>query len=413
MIRRTLVSIGLIALLLLVSSMVRSKLASMRKPPAKAAEVDVRIAVGVQAARREAYVESLSGYGRARAMRRTSVAAEVAGLVLEIAPSLEAGNEVAADAPLVWLDDRDHKNQLASMEARLVRNGAETSRLAAERANVERQLAIAKEELAVAQRELKRVEKLVERGVATSSALDAELLRVTLRRAAVARFEGDMAKNAAQLQSNEADRVDIRVSIKQAKTDLDRAIVRAPYAGRIEVRTVQKGARVAPGSVLFELVDLEHVEISVSLPASRFGDVTVGAEVDVRLPGSSDDQWVATVARLAPTVRADDRTFIVYLESTGEDAVPPGAFVTARIAGRRFEQVFAVPRTAFVQGRIFIAKDGRAQARRPRIVKELPAMILCDQGIEEGEKIILTNLEQVADGSRIAATEAPAKTDDA
>jgi hypothetical protein len=131
------------------------------------------------------------------------------------------------------------------------------------------------------------------------------------------------------------------------------------------------------------------------------------------LPGSSDDHWTTTVARLAPTVRTDDRTFIVYLESTGEDAVPPGALVTARIAGRRFEQVFAVPRTAFVQGRIFIAKDGRAQARRPRIVKELPAMILCDQGIEEGEKIILTNLEQVADGSRIAATEAPAKTDDA
>jgi multidrug resistance efflux pump len=413
MIRRTLVSIGLIALLLLVSSLVRSKLASMRKPPAKAAEVDLRIAVGVQAARRETYVETLSGYGRARAMRRTSVAAEAAGLVLRIAPNLEAGNEVAADTPLVWLDDRDRRNQLASMEARLVRNAAETSRLAAERANVERQLAIASEELAVAQRELKRVEKLVERGVATSSGLDAELLRVTLRRAAVARFEGDMAKNTAQLKSSEADRVDIRVSIKQANTDLDRAIVRAPYAGRVESRTVQKGARVAPGTILFELVDLDHIEIPVSLPASRFGDVTVGAEADIRLPGSSDDHWTATVARLAPTVRTDDRTFIVYLESTGEDAVPPGAFVTARIAGRRFEQVFAVPRTAFVQDRIFVAMDGRAQARRPRIVKALPSMILCDQGIEEGEKIILTNLEQVADGSRIAATETPAKPDDA
>ncbi|MHC4451332.1 MAG: HlyD family secretion protein, partial [Planctomycetota bacterium] len=269
MIRRTLVSIGLIALLLLVSSLVRSKLASMRKPPAKAAEVDLRIAVGVQAARRETYVETLSGYGRARAMRRTSVAAEAAGLVLRIAPNLEAGNEVAADTPLVWLDDRDRRNQLASMEARLVRNAAETSRLAAERANVERQLAIASEELAVAQRELKRVEKLVERGVATSSGLDAELLRVTLRRAAVARFEGDMAKNTAQLKSSEADRVDIRVSIKQANTDLDRAIVRAPYAGRVESRTVQKGARVAPGTILFELVDLDHIEIPVSLPASR------------------------------------------------------------------------------------------------------------------------------------------------
>ncbi|MHC4940801.1 MAG: efflux RND transporter periplasmic adaptor subunit [Planctomycetota bacterium] len=413
LIRRTVVSLVLIVILIAAGSFVRGRLASRKEPPERATEIEKRIAVKVAEARRGPYVEQLSGYGRARAMRRTEVAAEVAGLVLKLAPALEAGNEVAADQPLVWLDDRDRKNQVASIEARLVRNEAEQARLVADLANIERQLEIAREELEVAERELARVEKLVERGVATSSDRDAETLRITMRRAAVARFEGDRAKNEAQRKSNDADRADLQVSLKQARTELDRCVVRAPYAGRIETRMVQKGGRVAPGTTLFELVDLEHIEIPVSLPASRFGDVTIGAKADVVLPGSGDDHWVATVARLAPTVRADDRTFVVYLESTGKDAVPPGAFVTAKIAGRRYENVFAVPRTAFVQDRLFVAKDGKAHARQPRIVKALPATILCDAGVEDGERIIITNLEEVADGSRVAATANPAATDDA
>ena len=411
--RRTLVSIAIVALLLLVSSLIRSQLASMREPPAKVPEIERRIAVRVREARRVDFREELSGYGRARAMRRTSVAAEVAGLVTRISRRLEAGNGVEKGEELVWLDDRDRRNQVAAIEARLLRNAADGRRLSADRGSLKRQLEIAREELAIAQRELERVDTLVERGVATSSARDAEVLRLTLRRSVLTRLDGEIQKSEAQRDSNAAQKRELEISLRQARTDLERTIVAAPYDGRIETRTVQNGSRVAPGTALFELVDLKRIEIPVSLPASRFGDVRIGAEAEVQLPGNDGGLWSATVVRLAPTVRADDRTFLVYLESTGPGAVPPGAFVSATITGRSYKNVFAIPRTAFVGDRIFVARDGIARLRRPHVVKALPATLLCDSGLEEGERIIVTNLEEVADGSRVAPTETSYPAEDA
>jgi len=411
--QRVVVSLVLMAVASGVGFAMLGALASLRKPPEKSAKFDLRIAVRTTKARRQSYREELSGYGKARAMRRTPVSAEVTGLVTRISKRLEAGNAVAGGEALVWLDDRDLKDVIASIDARLDRNTAERQRLAADAESITLQLKLANEEMRVASRELERVEKLLERGVATTSVRDAEMLRVTLRRATVLRLDGDRNRNQAQTASNAAARRELEVSLRQARTNLARAVIHAPYAGRIESRTVQTGARVAPGSMLFEILDPTRVEIPVALPASRHGQVAIGTEALVRVPGNSLGEWTAKVVRLAATVRADDRTFLVYLESKGDDAVPPGAFVAARIQGKQYENVFVLPRTAFVGDRVFVVDGNVARERQPTIVRSLPAVVLCDGGIEEGDALIVTNLEQVADGANVVATASKAEGEDA
>lgn len=411
--QRIVVSLVLMAVASGIGFAMLGALASLREPPEKSAKFDLRIAVRTTQARRQSYREELSGYGKARAMRRTPVSAEVTGLVTKISERLEAGNAVAAGEELVWLDDRDLKDVIASIAARLDRNSAERQRLEADAESITLQLKLAGEELRVASRELERVEKLLERGVATTSLRDAEMLRVTLRRASVLRLEGERNRNQAQHASNEAARRELEVSLRQARTNLERAVIHAPYAGRIESRTVQTGARVAPGSMLFEMLDPTRVEIPVALPASRYGQVAIGTEAIVRVPGNSIGEWTAKVVRLAATVRADDRTFLVYLESKGDDAVPPGAFVAARIQGKQYDNVFVLPRTAFVGDRVFVVDNNVARERRPRIVRSLPAVVLCDGGIEEGDALIVTNLEQVAEGANVVATASKAEGEDA
>jgi len=399
--RRMLVSLAGVAILLAIGNAIRAGLASMAEDPEKSAHFDLRIAVRTNVAERRDYRETLTGYGRARAMRRTTVAAEVAGLVMRVSPDLEAGNAVEPGVPLVWLDDRDLKDAVSSIEARLARNAADASRLSADYASIAQQLELAAEELAIAQRELARVTKLLDREVATTSDRDAETLRVSLRRTAIVRLEADRKRNEAQRDGNGAEKQELAVALGQARTNLSRAVISAPYAGRIEERHVQPGSRVAPGAALFDLVNVSWVEIPVALPASRYGQVKTGSIADLRLPGSGGERWKAKVARLAPIVRAEDRTFLVYLESRGDRVLPPGAFVTATIRGKSYANVFVVPRTAFVGERLFVIENGVARQRIPHVVHALPAVILCDDGIEEGDRIIVTNLEQVADGAQV------------
>ena len=391
---------------------VSEKLAAMRKQPGRAEAETRAIAVRVQKMERTTYKETLVGYGRARALRQTSVAAEVTGVVRWLSPRLEAGADLAKGEELVRLDDRDLKAALSSREARLRKTAAEERRLRTEKSTQETIRDITAEELETARRELARVKDLETRNAATRSEIDAQLLRVTLRRTAVRQQEGRISSLEAQRERVKAERAEVEASIRDASLQLGRSVIRAPYASRVTERNVRLGSRVAPGTVLFEIVDLSRIEIPVALAASRYHDVAIGATASVRL--GDNTSWEGKVARVAPTVNTTDRTFFAYLvvEDAAGAAVPPGAFVTARIAGRRFDNVFALPRTAFVGDEIFVVRDNVAHAVTPAVRFTLPHVLLADGGLEAGAEVVVTNLEEIVDGSRVMPIrESPAGKD--
>ena len=149
--------------------------------------------------------------------------------------------------------------------------------------------------------EVGRIEGLEGRGGATKSELDKERLRFLVRRGAVLDLEGRQASLEAQIERNRADAAELDTAIAAAQLDLGRTVIRAPYAGRIVDRDVEEGARVAPGTVLFELVDVSRVEIPVALPASRYGEIAVGAVASVRV-GTDVEPRRGAIARVGGLV---------------------------------------------------------------------------------------------------------------
>ncbi|MHC4861574.1 MAG: efflux RND transporter periplasmic adaptor subunit, partial [Planctomycetota bacterium] len=264
-------------------------------------------------------------------------------------------------------------------------------------------------DLDAASRELERIRGLVREGVETRSALDRQVSAKSAKERLVAELESREATAKNDLVSAVAD-VDVAgAAFAQAKNDLERTVIRSPYTGRIEARHAELGSRVAPGSLLFRIVDLSRVEVPVALAASRYGEVAPGAKARVRLTEGGDVVWEGTVSRLSPSVNSRDRTFLVYLEvaaSAGEAPVPPGAFVLAEIDGLRHADVIPVPRGAFVEDRLYLAApadDGEALIRevRPDVRRLLPDVALLSGGVEPGERIVVTSLEQIAAGSRV------------
>jgi RND family efflux transporter MFP subunit len=401
--RRTVISVGLAVVLLGAGWILHERLTAMREAPNREERSARAIAVRVRTVARTDYQERLVGYGRARALRRARVAAEVTGVVRAVAPALQAGVAVVPNEELVRIDDRDLREALQSARARRSKTQAEAKRLATERKTNGQKLEISREELKASEREVSRIEGLEGRGGATKSELDKERLRFLVRRGAVLDFEGRDASLEAQLERNRFESAELEAAIAKAQLDLERTVIRAPFAGVIVEKEVELGALVAPGTILFELVDLARVEIPVALPASRYGEVELGAPASVRI-GTNAEPRQGTIARLAPRVSTEDRTFFAYVvieNVAGTAPVPPGAFVTAQVDGRRFADVIVLPRTALVGRQVFVNRDGVARVKEPKILYTLPHVLIADGGLEEGDELILTNLEEIADGTRV------------
>ncbi len=326
---------------------------------------------------------------------------------------------VAAGAELVRIDPRDLENAVARARAEVEGARARLDRTLIESAGTEKRLAVVRREHETSRQELERSEQLAGDDTVSRQELDQQRRATLLLERQVLQLEAEAAGSSARRMSDEADVARAAAARAQAELDLERAVVRAPYAGRISARLAEPGARVAPGTVLFEIIDLSRLEVPVALPAARFGEVEAGRAAKIRLSEDGEVVWRGEVARVSPQVDAANRTFHAYLVVAGteqESALPPGAFVVATIEGRRFEGVAAIPRIAFVGEQVYVAErdaggsagEAVAAVKQPHVLRLLPSVALVDAGLEEGDEVIVTNLERIAGGSLVRVAEGAA-----
>ena len=97
LIPRILISLVLCACVLFGAVKLFGVLAAMKEEPERGAVPPPRVAVKVMSVRRGPYQHRVRGYGRARALRRSDVAAEVPGLVLRVDPRHRAHGSICKD----------------------------------------------------------------------------------------------------------------------------------------------------------------------------------------------------------------------------------------------------------------------------------------------------------------------------
>ena len=397
-------------------------LTNMKTSPARAGARIPNIAVTTVVARKQTYRERLIGYGRARPLTVSEVAANVAGDVVWRSPRLEPGNFVEADTELVRIDDRDLKTAVATATAQLAQAKFMLLRDELSLRKLGELKDIAEKELETSKRSHQRREELRQTGSVTGEDFDASLLQLAQKQRALLELEQQEELAQPEIERAQAEVTAAQSALEQAQTNLDRAVVRAPYSGFIDERMVHLGARVAVGTPLLRMVDTSQIEVPIALPASQYAAVKPGSPAAVRLGEDGPLVWQGEVARVSRMIDDEDRTFFVYLDIPGsaqEPVVPAGAFVVAEIEATEHTDVIVVPRTALVGNQLFVTDEEQAegvsiiQGRRAGVRRLLTDVALLDGGVEPGERIVVTNVEKVAHGSRVVVIDRPeAEPDD-
>ena len=179
--------------------------------------------------------------GTLEAERKAMVRAELGATV--VAVEAEAGQSVGRGAVLARLDDT------------AIRDAYESSRSALTSAELSAQ---------IAGRELERARTLVEAGAVAER--DVETAR--------------LSQTAAQAQLAEA-----RSRLASAEKQLQRTIIRAPFAGVVSERPVSLGDVVQSGTAMFTIVDPASLKFEGTVPAEALIGLKVGTPVSFTVAG--------------------------------------------------------------------------------------------------------------------------------
>ena len=176
--------------------------------------------------------------------------------------------------------------------------------------------------------------------------------RLTEAQAAVKQYETEYAGqrklfdngsyvSEADLAATEASLERARTELKRAEIDIDNMMIRAPFAGQLEERTVEIGDYVRAGDPIATVVDNLTLIVEGSVPESSVFALKTGTEATALLIGG---QTVTGKLRyVSPVAETATRTFQVELEVANNDGrIPAGVTATMQIpVGQVYAQLMA------------------------------------------------------------------------
>lgn len=216
----------------------------------------------------------------------------------------------------------------------------------------------------------------------------------------------DQAYEDKQYQLDQA-----RLRQKQARLELDHALIRAPFSGMIAERQVQVGTRVAPGTRLFALLKLDDMITRVYVPGQYLTHISKGQEVHLTSSFLEGKRFQGRVKRISPIVDPKSGTFKVTVGVNDRwEYLRPGLFVDVRIVTDTHSTAVLIPKQAIVyDGRdrfVFVVKEGMASKVELDAGYENGEFIESLSGIEPGMPIITVGQNGLRDQARVKVSEA-------
>lgn len=191
--------------------------------------------------------------------------------------------------------------------------------------------------------------------------------------------------------------------------------------------------------MLFEALGVQAVEINAQLPVRQFRPLLMGnagkalslqspealqaallqmgLEARVSLVGFEGNtaRWQGELLRISESIdpTRDTLGVVVAVNNPYAGVIPgkrppllKGMYTAVELYAPAIEMM-VLPRKAIHQGRVYIAKDNnQLEIREVKILHKQGRLVILDGGVEEGEKVIITDVIPVINGLPLNPVEA-------
>ncbi len=207
--------------------------------------------------------------------------------------------------------------------------------------------------------------------------------------------------------------------VDQLQLEIRRTRVTAPFDAQVLRRDVAEGSVISPNETIGRLVGIDHYWVAAEVPLSKLPWIEVpkiegeeGATVKI-MPSHRKARGDARTGRLFRLVGAlDPQTRMARVLVRVDDplarqegnldlpALMLGEFVNVSIEGTPVPDVVKLPRDYLrPDDTVWVMKDGKLHIAKVDVVTNDLEHVYVATGLEDGAKIVTTNLSTVVDGA--------------
>lgn len=210
-----------------------------------------------------------------------------------------------------------------------------------------------------------------------------------------------------QLDNSRLQLKNAQAAVRAQGVRVNDTSVRAGISGTINKKMVEPGMVVAPGTALFEIVNINSLKLSVLVDESQIGRIALGQEVSIKVNVLPDETFTGRITFIAPKSDAS-LNFPVEIEVQNRGNLKAGMYATATFKtnnGAETQNMLTVPAEAFVNGvssgQLFIVNNGTAKLITVQTGKVYGDKVQILSGLKGGEQVITSGQINLDNGSKI------------
>jgi len=220
--------------------------------------------------------------------------------------------------------------------------------------------------------------------------------KLLLQKEAISQEEYDIA--SADFRTAQSQSQLIRAQI--AKTS-----VRAPFSGKIGLRSISPGTYITPATLVAKLVSTNPLKITFSIPEKYASEIKLNSEIKFTVNGLPE-KYSAKIYAIEPEIETTTRTLSIraIAQNTGGKLLP-GTFANVELPLNTIKDAIVVPTEAIIpiQGgkKVFIANNGKAKEIMVETLTRTDKEIVITSGLKVGDTVLTSGVMSLKDDDAI------------
>jgi len=187
----------------------------------------------------------------------------------------------------------------------------------------------------------------------------------------------------------------------QSQTQLIRAqlaktLIRAPFSGKIGLRTISAGEYITPSSSIARLVSTNPVKILFSIPEKYAGTIKLNTPISFTVAGSNTP-YSGTIYAIEPGIDMSTRTLQLKAKASNNNGeLLPGSFAKIDLPLSNVNDAILIPTESIIpvlQGKkVYISSNGKAKEILVETGTRTDKSVLILSGLTIGDTVLTSGI---------------------
>ncbi|UQD56921.1 efflux RND transporter periplasmic adaptor subunit [Flavobacterium sp. K5-23] len=223
--------------------------------------------------------------------------------------------------------------------------------------------------------------------------------KLLLHKEAISQEEYDVAR---------AEYASTRAQSQLINAQIAKTAVRAPFSGKIGLRSISVGTYITPSILVANLVNIGKLKITFSIPEKYANQLKTNTTLNFNVAGSTTT-YTARVYAIEPTVEIATRTLQVRAITENKDGkLLPGTFADVELPLDVIKDAIVVPSQAVIPvqngKKVFISDMGKAKEIMVETATRTDASILILSGLKAGDTVITSGVMSLKNDAPVKIT---------